>query len=105
MRFAVQREHQRDGVFGDGIGRIGRNADDMQALIDRFQIHIVISRTAQRNELDVVFEKRLGDFGGQLVIHEQADDIMPIRDDGGVFGQMAAEKFERELIGAVGGFK
>ena len=40
--FAVERQHQRHGMFRDGMGRIGRNAHDGDAVFGRgLQVYVV----------------------------------------------------------------
>ena len=46
MDLAVQTEHQRNGMFGDGMGGIGRDTRDVDLLKGCFEIDIVIPRSA-----------------------------------------------------------
>ena len=51
VHLAVERQQQRHGVFGHGMGRIGRYADHADAARGRhLEVDVVEARAAQRNE-------------------------------------------------------
>ena len=72
----VQRHEQRERVFGDGVGRILRHADDLDPeLAGGLQVHVVIPGAAHGDELHAVFVKLFHHLLVQLVVHERADGV------------------------------
>ena len=46
MRFPIERQNQRDGMFGDRMRRVFRYSDDIDAPVRRLEIDVIIARAS-----------------------------------------------------------
>ena len=100
--FAIEREQQRDGVFGDGVGRVGRDARDREAEFLRGgEIDAVETGAAQRDVLHAEPGERFEARPVHAVVHEDADRLRAVRGGGGFRGE--AEVHETPLDVEPGG--
>lgn len=92
---AVEREHQCHGVFGHGIGRIGRYPDYRDAVLGGgFQIDIVETRAAQGDQPYAHAGQFPDGWGIRRVIDEDADRIGALCQGYVVDVQVAAVVFD-----------
>lgn len=78
MGFTVQREDEGEGVLGHSVRRIARYTRHGDAqLLGGLQIHIVESRTTQRNEPDARTCEAFEDFTVHDVVDKHADRLHP----------------------------
>ena len=74
--FAIEREEQRDGVFGDGVGRVGRHARDREAEFLRGgEVDAVEAGAAQGDVLHAEFRERFEAWAVHAVIDKGADRL------------------------------
>lgn len=92
---AVEREHQCYGVFGHGIGRIGRYPDYRDAVLGGgFQIDVVETRAAQGDQPYTHAGQLPDGWGIRRVIDEDADRIGALCQGYVVDVQVAAVVFD-----------
>lgn len=91
----VEREHQCHGVFGHGIGRIGRYPDYRDAVLGGgFQIDVVETRAAQGDQPYTHAGQLPDGWGIRRVIDEDADRIGALCQGYVVDVQVAAVVFD-----------
>ena len=91
--FAIEREEQRDGVLGDGVGRVGRDARDREAEFLRGgEVDAVEAGAAQRDVLHAELRERFEARAVHAVIHERADGLRAVRGRGGFGGEAAVHE-------------
>ena len=73
---AVEAKHQRDGILGDGMRRIGRYAYNRDASCRRFHVYVVESRATEGNQFDAIRGQQVDYLRVALVIDEYADHIL-----------------------------
>ena len=97
---AVERQHQRHGVFRHGVRRIGRNPHHGNPVTGRgVQVDVVEARTAQRDQLHAHPGQLADGPGVGRVVDEDADRIGTLR-KGHVIGvQVAAVVADVEPVG------
>ncbi len=101
VNLAIERQQQRDGVLGHGVGRIDRHARDGELqLLGGGEIHVVESGAAQRHELHALSREGLQAGPVQLVVDEDADGLRALRRGRGFLRQ--AELQETPLDAALG---
>ena len=70
---AVERKEQRGGVLRDGIRRVGRDAHDREARLERrIEVDVVVARAPHREHLDAARDESLHDGAVDLGVHERA---------------------------------
>ena len=77
----VERQHQGKRIFGYGIRRIGRYADNRQLPFGRFQVHIIETGTAEGQQFDAVVHHRIDHGGIGGVVDKDTDRIRILRQD------------------------
>ena len=91
--FAIEREEQRDGVLGDGVGRVSRDARDGEAEFLRGgEVDAVEAGAAQRDVLHAELRERFEARAVHAVIDESADGLRAVRGRGGFGGEAASMK-------------
>ena len=101
--FAVERQHQRHGMFRDGMGRIGRNAHDGDAVFGRgLQVYVVEAGATQCDQFHAHRGQLAYRAGVGRVVDEDADRVGPLRQQGVVAVQVAAVVIELEPAGRIG---
>lgn len=104
MHFAVEGEDQRDGVFGDGVGRIGRDAGDGEAVLGGgVEVDVVESGASQDDQFDAEGGQFPDDIGAEQVIDKDADGRMTGGEAAGWEFQPDIE--EGQVVVVVGGFE
>ena len=84
MDLAVEREHQRQRVFGDGVRRVRRHPHDREPeALRRLEIDVVEAGTPQRDARRPGASQHLEHAGGQVVVDESAHDVGAGRIAGG----------------------
>ena len=87
---AVEREHQCHGVFGHGIGRIGRYPDYRDAVLGGgFQIDIVETGATQGDQPDSQIGQTRNRSRIGFVVHKDADRLRALGQHRTVGIQMA----------------
>ena len=85
---AVEAEHQRDGKFGYGVGRVGGDAHHLYACFaGRLHVHVVKARAAQGDKLDAVLPEQLDDVRVTFGVDEDAHHVLAT----GQFGRAGRE--------------
>ena len=103
MDLAVERQHQRYGIFGHGIRRIGRHAHHRNAVPCRgIQIHVVETRATQCDQLHSHGGKPVDGFGISRIVHENTHDVGILRQSHIIEIQMAPVVVELESEGGIG---
>ena len=100
MYLAVERQHQRHGVFRHGVRRIGRNPHHGNPVTGGgVQIDVVEARAAQRDQLHTHPGQLADGLGVSRVVDEDADRIGTLR-KGYIIGvQVAAVVADVEPVG------
>ena len=72
--FAIEGEHEADGVFGDGVWGVSRDAGDAEAeTVAGFEIDLVEAGTAEGDEFCSAAGELLEQVSGEIVVDEGAD--------------------------------
>ena len=77
----VQRQHQGKRIFGYGVRRIGRYANDRQLSFGRFQIHIIKTGTTKGQQFDTIVHHRIDHSGIGGVVDKDTDRVRILRQD------------------------
>ena len=92
---AVESQDQGDGVLGDGVRRVGRDAHDAQAeRRRRGEIDVVEAGRAQRDQPGAAVGQHGQRGGVERVVHERADRREPGGERRGLRGQARLEEDE-----------
>ena len=97
---AVEREHHRHRVLRDGMGRIGGYAHDGDVEGPRgFQVDVVVTGTAQRQQSHAVACQFAHHFGVGRIVDEDTRRLRAVRGDDRLTAEMAFEiaEFESEI--------
>ena len=85
-------------VFGYGVGRVCRNAHYRYFACGIFNIHIVKSRAAQRNQFHPVTDKSVNYLTVDNVVDKSHDRVAPVGKRGGVGGQLCFKVFKFHAV-------
>ena len=69
------------------MGRIGRHTDNAQLALGLRQVDIVESGAAQGHELDTILHQGIDDLGADLIVDENTDNLLALRQFDGVHRQ------------------
>lgn len=73
MDLAVQAEDERERMLRDGVGGVGRHANDLQSQsVGRPQVDVVESRAAQSDEPATLTSQDIECSSVALIVHEEA---------------------------------
>lgn len=96
-------EQQRHGVFRHGIGRIGRHVNHVDLAEGMLDIHVVVTRRAQGDQLHAAFVQAVDDRGVHRIVDKDAHRLAPVRQRRGILIQFGLVKLElHPLLRAVG---
>lgn len=98
--FAVEREAERDGVFGNGVGRVGGDAGDGDLEFARgVEIDVIEAGAAESDHFDAKIFESLENGAIGAVVDEEADRASAGGGGGGVAGEAEFVKAEIDLRG------
>jgi hypothetical protein len=94
---AVQRQQQADGVFRDGVRRVGRDArrGDLQGPSGG-EVQVVVAGAAHRDHLHVQLAQRFQAGTIEHVVHEGADGAGAARGGSGFRGEAGLDEAPRD---------
>ena len=103
---AVQGQNQSHGVLRNRIWRIGRNPNDLEAVLCcGGEIHVVEASTAQGNKPHAIARQISNRFFAQFIVHEDTDRVSIFGKTTGMRPQTGFMKVEFMISGGVGGLK
>jgi hypothetical protein len=102
MNIAVQRQDERDRMFRDCLGRIGRNTGDLDTeIMRRNEIDMIEPRRSQRDDSNAMMFQCLQHGTVQRVVHEGADRLCISSERGGLKAQSRFKKQEFMPVSAI----
>ncbi|MNE26899.1 hypothetical protein D3C80_1202880 [compost metagenome] len=99
----VEGQDQCHGVFGHGVGRVGRHAYHGKAqALGSGQVDVVVAGRTQGDQACAAFGQALEHLGVEFVIDEGANNFMATGQGGGVEGQASGLEMQLQRAAAGG---
>lgn len=98
MRFTIECEEEGHGVFGDGVRRVARDADDVDAAVCVAHIDVIEACAAHGNEFDAAIGEDVDGFSGNIIIYEGADGVVASGEFCGIGREFTFEILNFEII-------
>ena len=98
MNFTIECEDERHGMFCDGVRRVSRDADDVDAAVSMAHIDVIETCAAHGNEFDAAICQDVNGLSRNIVIDEGADCVVASGEFCGIGREFTLEIFDFEII-------
>ncbi len=103
VQAAIEGHDQCHGMFGHGMGRVGRHPDDAQAqALGGEQVDVVVAGRAQGYQPRASFGQPLQHRGAEVIVDEGAHHFMPFGQGHGVEVQTGGLELQLKTCGRQG---